>query len=451
MTNVRALSLDCLLRITEQGEYSHIVLKDALEKNASLEKRDRAFLTRLTEGTLERLYELDYIIDQFSKVKTNKMKPVIRGILRMGVYQMKYMDSVPDSAVCNEAVKLAGKRGFGSLKGFVNGVLRAVSRGLSTVKLPDRETDFLSYASVAYSMPVWIIKKLLEAYGKERTEKILQGGISERPLTVRMNLSRESEEKIRESLEKQGIHGEKIEGIPGAYILDGVDRLSDIKAFSEGLLQVQDVSSMLAGLAAAPKKGDFVLDVCAAPGGKSLHAADLLGGTGHVEARDLTAEKVGLIEENIRRSGLTNLSAREWDALLPDKEKIEKADVVIADLPCSGLGIIGRKSDIKYKMTGEAQKQLADLQKKILSVVWQYVKPGGRLVFSTCTLFPSENTENAKWFAENYPFIPESLDEVLPEKFHTDTTGKGELQLLPGEKGTDGFFIARFIREAVHK
>ncbi|MCD2492366.1 16S rRNA (cytosine(967)-C(5))-methyltransferase RsmB [Lacrimispora sp. NSJ-141] len=451
-TNVRAISLGCLLRILEQGEYSHVVLREELEKYSHLEKRDRAFLTRLTEGVVERLYELDYTINWFSKIKTEKMKPVIREILRMGVYQILYMDAVPDSAACNEAVKLAQKKGFGNLKGFVNGVLRAASRGMEEVMLPDKNLDFPAYAAVKYSTPVWITKKLVKEYGEERAEGILAAGLSERPLTVRCNLSRISWETAKNSLEEQGIRAETIDGIPGALEIYDFDMLPKVDAFSKGFLQVQDVSSMLAGMAAAPKEGDFVLDVCSAPGGKSLHAADLLHGTGHVEARDLTAEKVRLIEENIGRSSLTNLSARVWDALVLDKDKIASADVVIADLPCSGLGIIGRKSDIKYKMTEDAQKELVMLQRRILDVVWQYVKPGGRLVYSTCTVFSSENAENADWFTENYPFYTESLEEVLPKRFFTETTGQGKLQLLPGEKGTDGFFIARFRRkESIHR
>ena len=448
MTDVRGASLDCLVRIMDEGQYSHVVLKEALEKLQFRDRRDRAFFTRLTEGVVERALELDYMIDQFSRVRTEKMKPVIREILRMAVYQIKYMDSVPDSAAINEAVKLAAKRKFGNLRGFVNGVLRALLRGMDGIRLPDPETDFPAYAGAVYSMPSWITETLCAAYGRERTERILEGGVNERPFSVRINLSRAPEEEILSSLAGQGIAWEKTEGIPGAYILKGYDSPAGIEAFAGGFLQVQDVSSMLAGLAAAPEKGSLVLDVCAAPGGKSLHAADLMAGTGHVEARDLTEAKVRLIKENTERCGFRNVSARVWDALRPDPEMFGKADVVIADLPCSGLGIIGRKSDIKYKLTEEGASELAVLQRRILDVVWQYVKPGGRLVYSTCTILPGENAGNADWFEAHYPFRPESLDPVLPERFRTEETKKGRLQLFPGEKGTDGFFIARFVREA---
>ena len=469
MTDVRAVCLDCLLKI-EKGEFCHLVLRNALEAHGDWDRRDRAFLTRLTEGCVEHRYELDAILDSYSKVKTKKMKPVIRNVLRMAVYQMKYMDSVPDRAAVNEAVRLAKRRGFSSLQGFVNGVLRTVSRELPDWKGPNASENFTEWARVICSVPVWITEAMRGEYGEARTAAMLRESMKERPLTVRFNLSRASEETILDSLYSQKIHAEAVEGLTGVYRLSGYDSLSDIRAFSEGLFQVQDVSSILAGLAASPKAGDHVLDVCAAPGGKSLHAADLLKGTGRVEARDLSDEKTDLIRENIRRSRFKNITAKTHDALVFDPKKEGWADVLIADLPCSGLGIIGRKSDIKYHLTPEGQKELAELQRKILDTVWRYVKPGGRLVYSTCTLFPSENRENADWFAKNYPFEPEPLAGRIPERFlgtgaaaqdgseESQSSGEGsadkmkrtadnQLQLLPGEHGTDGFFISSFIRK----
>ena len=446
MTDARSVSLDCLLQILEKGGYSHLVLRKELDRLE--DPRERAFAARLTEGTIERLYELDHIIGQFSRVRTEKLKPVIREILRMGIYQLKYME-VPDRAAVNESVRLASARGFSSLRGYVNGVLRAAARGLSEVHYPSREQGFVPWAKIRYSMPEWIIEELAAEYGEERTGKLLEAGLGARPLSVRGNLSRASEEEIRESLTSQGVRAIPAEGIPGAFFLEEAGDPRRLSAFTEGLIQVQDISSMLAGMAAAPAPGDLVLDVCAAPGGKSLHAADQMRGTGHVEARDVSREKVRLIEENIHRSRLSNLSAKVWDARKLDASMVSRADVVIADLPCSGLGIIGRKGDIKYKMTKEAQRELAALQREILDTVWQYVKPGGRLVYSTCTLFPSENRENADWFCENHPFTPEDLKERLPERFFARGGDPGQLQLLPGEQGGDGFFIAAFRREGV--
>lgn len=420
--NIRALVLELLLEITSRKEYSHVAIRGALEKYQYLSKQDRSFLTRVTEGTVERMLELDYIINQFSKVPVNKMKPVIQNILRMSVYQIKYMDRIPDSAVCNEAVKLARKKGFSNLKGFVNGVLRSIVRGIDTVVCPN--------ASVRYSMPEWIVEQWTEEYGAETAHKMMEDQYAEKPVTIRVNLGKITKEELKKRLESEGVCVQEVDDAECALAISDYDYLRAIPSFREGLFQVQDVSSMMAALMAGPKKGDYCIDVCAAPGGKSLHLADLMDGTGMVEARDLTDYKVGLIEENMERTGVKNMRAVRMDATVLDEASIEKADVVLADLPCSGLGVLSKKSDLKYRMSREQQKDLVELQRKILSTVWQYVKPGGTLIYSTCTVHKEENEGNAAWFAENYPFL-------LRE----------QRQMLPGVDPWDGFFIAKLERK----
>ena len=429
--NSRELILDTLLLIDRDGEYSHIALKQVLDKYQYLDKKERAFITRVVNGTLERMIELDHIIHSFSKVKVNKMKPVIRMILRSGVYQIKYMDAVPDSAVCNESVKLAGKRGFTGLKGFVNGVLRNVSRNLARVEYPSREKDPEGYLSIRYSLPAWLAAQWISEYGLEKAEEIGEGFFAERPLCVRCNTSRISREELAERLRREGVEVTPDEEVPCALWLQGYDHVAGLPEFREGLFYVQDLSSMRAVLWADSKEGDQVLDVCAAPGGKAIHVAEMLRGTGMVEARDLTDYKIGLLEENIRRAGLANIQAVKWDATLPDPEKEEKMDIVLADLPCSGLGVLGKKPDLRYKMTPEKEEELARLQQKILSVVQAYVKPGGTLVYSTCTIHRAENEENTRWFLENHP------------KFRL----RKERQLLPGADRGDGFYIAVMEKE----
>ena len=376
--DIRELAMEVLLSVTRDGEYSHIVLRNVLEKYQFLTKQERAFLTRITEGTLERMIEIDYIINQFSKVKVNKMKPVVRTILRSAVYQMKYMDSVPDSAVCNEAVKLAGKKGFRNLKGFVNGVLRNIARNLDNLSMPDRK-DIIEWLSVTYSMPEWIVKQWLSSYEKDTVEKMLQDFLKEKPTSVRCNLNRISPDELIQKLEREGVRAERQTLLPYALWISGYDYLEALPSFRQGDFQVQDVSSMLVAEWADPQEGDYIIDVCAAPGGKALHLADKLAGSGCVEARDLTDYKVNLIQENIRRTGAANIRAVRWDALVLDENAVGKADIVIADLPCSGLGVLGRKTDLKYKMTEETQKKLIKLQREILSTVQAYVKPGESL------------------------------------------------------------------------
>lgn len=441
--NERELVLGILLEITRDGEYGHIALRNTLSKYQYLEKRERAFITRVVEGTLEHMLEIDYIINQFSKVKVNKMKPVIRTIIRSAVYQILYMDSVPNSAVCNEAVKLASKKGFVNLKGFVNGVLRNIDRNVSNIQYPDKN-NMIEYLSVRYSMPVWILEKWKKSYDWDQMERMLQGFLKERGTSIRCNLNRISKEELVKKLQEEGVTVKQHPYLDYALEISGYDYLGDLESFEDGDFQVQDLSSMLVAEAASPKEGDYVIDVCAAPGGKSLHIADKLKGTGHVEARDLTDYKVELIWENIERSQMENIEAVRMDALKYDAASEEKADIVIADLPCSGLGVIGKKSDIKYKMTEKTQEELQKLQREILAVVHRYVKPGGTLIYSTCTINAEENIENVRWFLEQYPeFETRSLEPVLCSELK-GSVEEGCLQLPPGIHESDGFFISAF-------
>lgn len=429
-TNSRELILEILLQITRDGEYSHIALKNTLDQYQYMDKKERAFITRVVNGTLERMIELDYILDQFSKVKVSKMKPVIRTILRSAVYQLRYMDSVPDSAVCNESVKLAVKRGFTNLKGFVNGVLRNISRNLGDIRYPS-EKEQVYYLSVRYSLPEWIIKQWLAQYDEAAVRVMAEEFLKEKPLTVRFNPGRISKEELIQMLESEGVCVKEDETLPYALHLSGYDHLSGLLSFRQGYYQVQDISSMQVAEWAEVQKDDYVIDVCAAPGGKALHMAERLEGSGHVEARDLTEYKVGMIRENIARSGLTNIEALRWDALKSDERVRGKADIVIADLPCSGLGVLGKKPDLKYKMTREAQRELAALQREILAVVSVYVKPQGKLLYSTCTINKEENEENARWIQEHCQGF-----RLIREK-----------QTLPGQDAGDGFYLAMFRKE----
>ena len=432
--NTRELILGILMEVTKEGSYSHLVIRSVLDKYQYLEKKERAFITRVSEGTIQYMVELDYIINQFSKVKVNKMKPVIRNILRMSVYQLKYMDSVPDSAVCNEAVKLAIHHHFQGLKGFVNGVLRTIAR--------NKEDLDLSSPYLRYSLPQWMYSMWEKDWGKENAEKIAESFLKERPVWVRCNFNLASKEEIFASLKDQQVNVEECPYGDSMLYLSGYDHLEALEAFRNGWIQVQDLSSSLVGMAAAPKEGSQVLDVCGAPGGKSLHIADLLKGSGHVTVRDLSDYKVQMIEDNIDRSGFSNISAEIWDALELDEELVETMDLVVADLPCSGLGILGKKPDIKNRVKPEDLDSLAELQREILSVVWQYVKPGGTLVYSTCTIDKKENEENVAWFQEHFPFEPVNIEGRLGEKLKAETMKQGYFQILPGVYPCDGFFLS---------
>ncbi len=429
--NLRELALDMLLEIMEKGGYSHLVLREVLDKYGYLEKQERAFLTRLTEGTIERTIELDAVLNRYSKIAVSRMKPLIRNLLRLSVYQLRCMDNVPDSAVCNEAVKLAKKRGFGQLSGFVNGVLRSVARSKEEAVYPPAKQEPASYLEIRYSMPRWIVEEWMNRYGFEKTESILKSFYEKRALTIRTNLQKITPDELEVRLTAKGVKVTRDDSLSYAMRLEGLDRPDGLEEFQEGAFYVQDVSSMMAAEAAEPKENSYILDVCAAPGGKSIHLAEMLRGHGTVRARDLTQAKVDRINENIMRQGLSNITAEVWDATVLDPDSVQKADLVVCDLPCSGLGVLRRKPDIRYKMTKEKQMELAKLQRKILDTVCRYVKPQGTLLYSTCTISELENEENTAWLLREHPEFSVSFMR----------------QILPDENGQDGFFIAKLTRD----
>ena len=439
--NVREIVLDMLMELSKSDTYCHLLIRDVLKKYNYLDARDKAFIKKVTEGVIERRIELDYVINLFSNTKVNKMKPLIREVLRMSVYQILYMEQVPDSAVCNEAVKLVEKRKFFQLKGFVNGVLRNIVRKKETISYTDISTK--------YSMPEWLVNKLKAAYDEKTVEAILAAFLEEKPVSIRRkeSLSEEKWQEIVAQLESAGIEVKPIEYLPYAYELRKAEGLQNIESFQKGEFTVQDVSSMLVAECAGIEKNQTVLDLCAAPGGKSMHIAEKLQGTGRVYSFDVSEKKTDYILENVNRLGYQNVEVAVQDATIFEEKLVEKGDVVIADVPCSGIGVIGKKCDIKYRINEDEIKNIVELQKKIVENAWKYVKKGGTLIYSTCTISREENEDMVKWIEENTPLKKESLDAYLPKELVSDTTKKGYLQLLPGVHRCDGFFIARLKRE----
>lgn len=430
--NTREIALDTLLALERGEELSHRLIRAVLDKYDYLEERDKAFIKRLTEGTIERQTELDYYLDACSSVPVRRMKPLIRCLMRMSVYQLLYMDNVPDSAVCNEACKLAQKRKFGSLKGFVNGVLRGIARQKRNLPMPDQTAAPLEYLSVKYSMPLWLVRRWTEAYGVERTERILQGLLEIHPVSLRFsaNLSGERQKQLVRELEESGALLRQSPLLSCIYLVENTENIAELPGFAQGKFVVQDASSAMAVEAAGIKAGDFVLDICAAPGGKCILAAEKAGKSGRVLARDVSAKKTDMIAENIARMGMTNIAVEVYDATKPDETLQRRADVVLADVPCSGLGVLGKKRDIKYRVTPEKLLDLEELQRTIIENCWEYVKPGGVLLYSTCTINSAENENMVRWILKRFPFI---LEE--------------ERQFMPGEDETDGFYYARLRRK----
>lgn len=418
--NTRELVLDMLLEVIRNNTHSHVLLKNVLDKYNYIEEQEKAFVKRLFEGTLEREITLDYVLNQFSNTPVNKMKPLIRALMRMSTYQIMYMDRVPDSAAINEAVKLAKKRKFVNLSGFVNGVLRKVAAN----KDNSINTDDIS---IIYSVPELIVNSLENDYGLQKTKAILEAGLKERHLFVRVreDISAEDTDRIIAEWKKNSIDFRQLKQPEYAYELKNTDNLGRLSCFREGLFTVQDVASMMVCEYAQIGKGDKVIDVCAAPGGKSLHAVSK---GALVEARDVTDSKVALIEANKERLKADNLKTVCHDATVLDESSIEKADILIADVPCSGLGVMGRKPDIKRNITADGLESICTLQKSIMDTVWQYTKIGGTLMYSTCTLRKAENDDMVDYILANYPFELQMKETLFPEENH------------------DGFFIARLKR-----
>lgn len=456
--NTREIILDTLLTLESGEEFSHKLIKAVLDKYDYLEGRDKAFIKRVTEGTIERQLELDYYLNHFSSVPVRKMKPLIRCLLRMSTYQLLYMDSVPDSAVCNEACKLAVKRKFQNLKGFVNGVLRNIARNKEQLPLPNPEKQQKEFLSIKYSMPDWLVEHFLVHYGREITVTLLEGLLKIHPVSLRFRTDMDREERTSwmKSMEEAGAKLTPDSFVEEVCTVDNVESISSLPGFTEGRFTVQDVSSVLSVMAAGVKAGDFVIDICAAPGGKSMLAAEKAD---RVLARDVSEEKTTLIEENLERMQLDNVAVEVFDATRTDERYLNTADVLIMDVPCSGLGVMGKKRDIKYHASPEGLKSIVALQKRIVEHSWQYVKPGGTLLYSTCTINPAENEEMVRWIVDHLPFEPVSLEGILPEnllakKQQADKLRPGFqekyekklrdafIQLLPGYVDADGFFFA---------
>lgn len=432
--DARDVALTVLLDIETNQTFSNVALLNALRKNQFTDKTERAFLSRLVEGVTESKIRLDYVINQYAKTKVGKCKPVIACLLRMGCYQILFMDSVPDFSACNESVKLAKKRGFAGLSGFVNGVLRAIARDKNHISYPDMEQEPVKAYSVLTSTPQWLVEYLVAQYGDAKAKQILFSSFEERKISVRLNPIcigeyYETKQAYRNQLLEAGITVEDGAYYEEAWLLSGYDFVHKIPGYRQGCFIVQDESSMCAVKAAHIMPDDIVMDLCAAPGGKTTAAA-AYAKNGRVYSMDIAKDKLDLIEENVERLSLPNVEISCHDATVYLREYEKKADVVIADLPCSGLGIMGRKNDIKYRITPEQIQELATLQHAILQNACRYVKKRGTLLYSTCTITKEENENQTERFLREHPEF--TLCETR--------------QFLQGIDTCDGFYYAVFKR-----
>ncbi len=433
----RETALQVLLTCRKDGGWSNAALKDQIARDR-LDRRDAALATRLCYGVLQNRGRLDFYLQQLLTGKLKDLHPLIRDILHLGLYQLCEMDKVPDSAVVNTSVELAKqfckKQRFAP--GLVNGVLRNAVRTKGTWKEPARLED-------RYSHPKALVQ-LLESYvGKARLEPMLKANNAAPKTVAQVNTLRITAAALLERLQKEGVEAEPHLWMKDALVLSNTGSLEQLPSFREGLYYVQDAAAKLSVLCAGLSENQQVLDCCAAPGGKSFAAAIAMVGTGHITACDIHAHKIGIIQAGAQRLGLENITPRLQDATAFVAEWEGKMDAVICDVPCSGLGIIRKKPDIRYKNLKELEA-LPPLQLQILENQARYVKPGGLLLYSTCTLVRAENEGVLERFLKNHP---EYHLEPLPLPAPFPKNENGMLALVPGEYDTDGFFIARLRRE----
>ena len=415
--NLRNIVLNMLAETLEKGAFSHIVVNDTFSRH-DINAQERAFISRLYLGVLERLIYLDFCINRVSKTNTAKMKPVVLNILRLGTYQLLFMDAVPDHAALNEAGKLAKKRGFSQLVPFINGVLRSIQRDGREKAEEDMPEN------VRLSVPKWMYENAVESFGEEAARSFFENSLNpENKVTIRLNEENRrklGKQEVISLLEDEGCQVQPADREGDSFYLSGFTLLTALKAYKAGFFTVQDRSSVRAALTGCralesrlgierSEASPLIIDVCAAPGGKSICAAQYFP-KGMVISRDLSQGKTDLINENIERLGLKNIKTEVYDATAADEKLRGQADMVIADLPCSGLGVIGGKPDIKFRVRKKDLEQLEKLQRDILAVVQSFVKPGGILLYSTCTINMGENSDNADWLSE---FSPIFMVQVL--------------------------------------
>lgn len=437
--NGRTLAFNALLRVLEDEAYSNIAF-DTIISRSEANSREVGLAAAIFYGVLERKLTLDYVISKFSKTPIKKIEPKALIILYMGIYQIIYMDRIPDSAAVNESVKLCKKQKLFSASGFINGVLRSVSRS-GMPELPSKNKA--QYLSIKYSFPKEIIALWQKSYGEEITEKLLESQSGRPPLCARVNTIKTNTDELIKLLTDKGISVEKSKLIENAVLIENSGSLTRLAEFKKGLFHIEDISSQLCCEVLAPKKGDRVLDVCAAPGGKSVTMAEMMQNDGMILAGDLYPQRLKLIEENAKKASINIIRTKLADA--QNQDYGQKFQRVLCDVPCSGFGIIRRKPELRYKsVTG--LDTLPDLQYLILCNAARFVADGGTLVYSTCTLNPNENGKNAERFLkEHNDFKPYDikLDNIIRGIDEPDN----QLTLFPHTNGTDGFFISAFVRK----
>lgn len=435
--NVRELALDGLMQVEKSGAYSNLLLNHLIEKS-TIHKKDIGLLTEIVYGTIQRRDTLDYYLQPFLRKKVDAW---VRVLLRLSLYQMLYLDRVPERAAIHEAVEIAKRRGHKGIAGMVNGVLRSIQR--EGVPSLDELKDPVERLAIAMSHPTWLVQEWVAAYGLETAEKMCEVNMLPPVPTARVNVDKITVEEAIDLLNQEGVEAKRGDLSDDAIQIEK-GNVAHTEAFQKGFLSIQDESSMLVARAVEPSKGDMILDSCLCSGGKTTHMAERLRGTGKVMSLDLHDHKVRLIKQQANRLGLENVETKALDARkVQEHFQNESFDKILVDAPCSGFGVIRRKPDIKLGKEKGDSERLSTIQQTILDKVAPLLKTGGRLVYSTCTIEKIENEQVVANFLQKHPEFEwdTTMQERMPEKLRP-YINKGQVQILPHYFATDGFYIA---------
>ena len=454
---IRETILTILVKIDSKQGFINVLLNKSLEKN-KISTRDAAFINEITYGVIRNRNKLDWAVSQFSTKALSETPILVRNILRMGVYQLLFLDKVPDYAVCDESVQLAKKYGNPGISKFVNGVLRNIIRNRENIHWPDKEKETAFYISTIYSHPLYIVERWLKRFGFTDTVKICQADNKIPPLVIRTNTLKISRQNLKEILEKENITVKEGIFTEEALYVKGLPNITKFPAYREGLFQIQDEASILVSHLLKPLPGESVIDICSAPGGKTTHLAQLMLNTGSLLAMDSNRLRLLTVKSNCRRLGIDIIETRLNNGIILDEKYLKTADKILIDVPCTGLGVLRRKPDLRWQAYDSKRfKQLANLQEKILNIASCYLKIGGKLVYSTCSTEPEENEEIVSKFLEEHPnFGLEDPDGFLKERkleaYVSDQHKKKKfIQIFPGlsnlDLNLDGFFMTKMIRK----
>lgn len=444
MKSPRQAAFEALLKVQRDSAYSNLAVDAILKENEHFDERDKAFVCNLVYGTLDRLILIDYNLGLYLNQPVRKLKPELHTILRLGAYQILFLDKVPSRAAVSESVNLAKVNKSAFAASLVNAVLRRVSD--NGLRLPEGDENSPEYLAIKYSCPEWLMAMWIDAYGIENAVQLAEKALEAPSVVVRINTTKTNAEDLIWRLAEDGVVAEKSEKFADSLVLTNSGAVEELLAYQDGLFHAQDFASQLCCKALEPEEGDTVFDLCSAPGGKTFTIAEMMNNTGCVRAFDIYQSRVDLIKNGAKRLGLDNVYTYLSDATIFN-ENYGKADKVLCDVPCSGLGIIRRKPEIRFKKFDDIDN-LPDIQYSILCNAVDYLKDGGRLVYSTCTLNPKENQEVCDRFLAEHPEF--TAVEVLPEiKRHKE--GEKYLTLMPHLHSTDGFFIAAFVKNGGKK